>query len=158
MPEGISQQITQQPKMSQRNHDRRATSDRRSRSPGRRWSDAWQDSETGELTGAALEAGPFRVDDRNKVVFVEDQPQRLSPKEYALLKLLVLNQDRVVSNQEIIEHLWPRSDRATTSDVKQYVHLLRKKVENNPRKPRWIQNIKGFGYQLTVNNALINRA
>lgn len=54
------------------------------------------------------------------------------------------------STDEILARIWPGSRRANATDVKQYVHLLRNKVEPNPRLPERIQNVKGFGYTLVV--------
>jgi DNA-binding response OmpR family regulator len=126
--------------------ERRSGFDRRKMPLGRRRTDK-QRVLFGEAV-VSLRAGPFKIDDRDKIVTVEGEKRRLSPKEYTLLKLLVAVPGRVVSNEEIISSLWPRNSRATTSDVQQYVHLLRTKVEKNPKRPRWIKTVKGFGYRL----------
>ncbi len=97
-----------------------------------------------------LHAGPFQIDDRSKGVIMHGEAVNLSPKEYALLRLLTTDPGRVFSNQEIIEHLWSDKDRADTTDVKQYIHLLRNKIEKKPAQPRWLQTVKRFGYKLAV--------
>ncbi len=97
--------------------------------------------------------GPFQIDDRCKSVFAEGKECQLSPKEYALLRLLAVDPGRVVSADEIIRELWPHTSHVVHSDVKRYVHRLRHKVEKNPKKPRWIENIRGFGYRLAVSPA-----
>ena len=95
-------------------------------------------------------AGPIKIDDRSKLVFIEGKEHYLSPKEYALLKLFAEDAGRVISNEEIITQLWPENNRAVDSDVKQYIFLLRKRIEKNPHHPRWIVNVKGFGYRLAI--------
>jgi len=45
---------------------------------------------------------------------------------------------------EIIKHLWPENNRATKSDLYQYMHLLRKKIEKDPNNPQWIMTVKGL--------------
>lgn len=97
-----------------------------------------------------LSAGPCRIDDRAKTVTLNGAPVSLSPKEYDLLKLLVLDPGRVFSNQEIIARIWPSSHRANANDVKQYIHLLRNKIEEDPSKPSRIETVKGFGYRLVI--------
>jgi len=72
----------------------------------------------------------------------------LSPKEYTLLKLLASEPGRVFSSDEIIARLWPDSERAAASDVKQYIHLLRSKLDKTAQVSDPIENIKGFGYRL----------
>jgi DNA-binding response OmpR family regulator len=74
---------------------------------------------------------------------------RLTPKEYELLKLLAREPGRVFTNEEIINCLWD-GGRATSTDVKQYIYHLRNKIERDPQDPQLIQNIKGFGYKLSI--------
>lgn len=97
-----------------------------------------------------LRVGPCCIDDRTKLVTFYDREVGLSPKEYELLKLLSEDPGRVFSNGEIIARLWPESTRADHNDVKQYIHLLRNKIETDPSRPCWIRTVKGFGYKLEV--------
>lgn len=90
------------------------------------------------------------IDDRRKCVVIADKEHHLSPKEYALLKLLAINSGQIVSNEDIIDHLWPYNNNADNTDVTQCVRRLRKKIEYAPKKIRWIHNVKGFGYQLAT--------
>lgn len=88
------------------------------------------------------------IDDRRKIVLVNGAPVRLSAKEFDLLKLLASDRGRVFSSTEIIERVWRDSGRATRSDVRQAIYLLRRRIENDPHDPRWILTVKGFGYAL----------
>jgi DNA-binding response OmpR family regulator len=99
-------------------------------------------------SGGRIEVGRIRIDDRSKTVTVGDVRLALSPKEYSLLKLLASEPGRVFSSDEIIAQLWPDSHRAAASDVKQYVHLLRGKLDKTHQLRDPIENIKGFGYRL----------
>ncbi len=101
-------------------------------------------------SGDRLRTGPCQIDDRTKVVTLKGKVVSLSPKEYDLFKLLAADPGRVFSNQEIIARLWPEPSRANANDVKQYIHLLRNKIEENPTHPHWITTVKGFGYKLVV--------
>jgi len=92
----------------------------------------------------------FQIDFRNKCLFINAHKVELTPKEFDLLEFLATDSDRVFMTDEIIEHLWPDSDRATKSDLYQYMHLLRKKIEIDPNNPQWILTIKGFGYKLNI--------
>lgn len=94
-----------------------------------------------------VNAGPLEIDDRAKSVRLSGQEIKLSPREYRLLCLLAGAPGRVFSHQEIIEEVWPSDSRADTSDVKQYIHLLRAKIEQDPPKPSLILTAKGFGYK-----------
>ncbi len=103
-----------------------------------------------EEEASLLRAGPFRIDDRGKGVTMNGETVNLSPKEYALLGLLATDPGRVFSSKEIIDRLWPDKTRADATDVKQYIHLLRNKIEEDPTQPRWLQTVKGFGYKLEI--------
>jgi len=95
-------------------------------------------------------AGPFQIDQRAKRVLLNGKSVDLTRKEFELFELLATDVDRVFMADEIIEHLWPSNNRATKSDLYQYMHLLRKKTEDDPNNPQWILTIKGFGYRLNV--------
>ena len=96
-----------------------------------------------------LIVGPFSLDRRQKAVLMNGINQRLTRKEYDLFTLFLARAGEVISPRELAVALWPLGDRAD-ADVKQYIYLLRKKIEANPRKPQWIRSARGFGYQLVV--------
>lgn len=96
------------------------------------------------------QVGPFTVDNRIKSVSLYDINLELTSKEFKLFQLLASNTERVFVPEEIIKHLWPENNRAAKSDLYQYMHLLRKKIEQDLYNPQWIVTIKGFGYRLNV--------
>lgn len=90
----------------------------------------------------------FRVDSWSRQIFLHEQPCQLSPKEYEFFCMLASYPGRVFADEEIIRRLWPLNRRATGSDVEQLIHRLRKKLKEDPSRPRWILTVKGFGYKL----------
>lgn len=98
----------------------------------------------------ALKIGPLEIDDRRKEVRLRGERIELSPKEYELLKLLASEPGRVFSDREILESVWPEGSLASSTDVKRYIHLLRRKVEEAPKQPKLILTVKGFGYKLAA--------
>ncbi len=105
------------------------------------------DDPHGALHGE-LRVGPLAIDGAAKEVRLNGHPVRLSPKEFELLRLLASQPGRVFSSREILERLWPEGRFATPKDVKQYVYLLRRKLERDPKHPELIVTVKGFGYKL----------
>lgn len=97
--------------------------------------------------GNLVRAGPLVIDARRKEVRLGTQRVNLSPKEYELICLLASEPDRVFSNQELLERVWARSYGATSKDVKQYIYLLRKKLERDREQPPLIVTVRGFGYK-----------
>lgn len=102
-------------------------------------------SETSDKTASRL-----HIDDSAKVVMLDRKRIRLSRKEYALLSLLASDPGRVFSSQEIVDHLWAGKGAAGSNDAHQYIFLLRKRVEANPRRPEIIKTVPGFGYRLDL--------
>jgi len=95
-----------------------------------------------------IEAGPLSIDLTSKSVSVKGDPIELSPKEFDLVTLLAGSPGKVFSNDEILENVWADGFSATSKDVKQYIYLLRRKLESDPEKPTLIVTVRGFGYKL----------
>jgi DNA-binding response OmpR family regulator len=93
---------------------------------------------------------PFLIDQRSKCVLLNGKSLNLTRKEFELFELLAQDVDRVFMSDEIINRVWPENNRVTKSDLYQYMHLLRKKIEIDPNNPHWILTVKGFGYKLNV--------
>lgn len=93
---------------------------------------------------------PFQIDHRAKCVLFNGEALHLTRKEFELFELLANDPDRVFLTDEIISYLWPQNNRATKSDLYQYMHLLRKKIESDANSPQWLLTVKGFGYKLNM--------
>lgn len=71
----------------------------------------------------------------------------LTPKEFALLEYLLINQRRRVTRAMIIEHVWNLSFDSATNVVDVYINYLRAKIDEG-FEPKLIRTIRGVGYQL----------
>lgn len=94
--------------------------------------------------------GPFTVNISSQSVYLKEKNLQLTRKEFKLFSLLAADTDHIFTAQEIINHLWPENNRANKSDLYQYMHLLRKKVEIDPYNPHWVVTLKGIGYRLNT--------
>ncbi|SDW27914.1 winged helix-turn-helix domain-containing protein [Nitrosomonas communis] len=138
--------------------ERRSNYDRRALQGGRRWYDRFNHLEDDESEKEmdnvenekieCIQIGPFTVNYQEKRVYRNENNLKLTPKEYKLFLLLIQNKDQVVSANDILSHIWTSQERASKEDVKQYIYMLRKKIEKNPSNPSLIVNHKGFGYFL----------
>lgn len=127
--------------------ERRCLVDRRIVGMGRRWYDRLSQINNAEIEEkGSTNFGPFTICSDKKLVTRNGKVVKLTPTEFKLLMLLFRNRDQVVSMETIISHIWNSSHRASEEDVKQYVYMLRKKIEKTPSKPSFILNHKGFGY------------
>ncbi|HWG38302.1 MAG TPA: response regulator transcription factor [Terriglobales bacterium] len=71
----------------------------------------------------------------------------LTPKEFALLEYLMLNQSRRVTRAMIIEHVWNLSFDSATNVVDVYINYLRAKIDEG-HQPKLIRTVRGVGYQM----------
>jgi DNA-binding response OmpR family regulator len=71
---------------------------------------------------------------------------RLQPLEYALLERLYLNAGIWISRSDLLEQVFDREDDDTKA-VEKYVHLLRQKLERDPKEPVYIQSMRNVGYR-----------
>ena len=72
----------------------------------------------------------------------------LQPKEFALLEYLVRNQGHVVSKTMIMERVWDYHFDPGTNVVQVQMTRLRRKIEEDPKYPRYLQTVRGTGYVL----------
>ncbi|MFD0048102.1 response regulator transcription factor [Actinomycetes bacterium NPDC127524] len=80
-------------------------------------------------------------------VLVEGSEIKLTPREFAILELLARNPDVVFSSEKIYEQVWNEPFYESENTVMVHIRNLREKLENNPRKPRYIKTVWGVGYK-----------
>jgi two-component system OmpR family response regulator len=100
---------------------------------------------------AVLECADLRLDDDAHRVTRGGEDISLSPTEYNLLRYLLLNQGRVVSKLQILDHVWHYDFGGEYGIVETYVGYLRRKLDtaaDGSSRPGLIQTIRGVGYVL----------
>ncbi len=95
-----------------------------------------------------IQCGDLSIDDASKSVRLGEAEIPMSPREYELLKLLTRHPGKIFSNDEIVKLVWNDDQYAIPQDVKKYIYLLRKKLEENPKRPKRLLTVRGFGYKL----------
>ncbi|HHS96942.1 MAG TPA: response regulator transcription factor [Chloroflexi bacterium] len=70
----------------------------------------------------------------------------LTPKEFEVLRLLIQHAGRVLSPDAILTRVWGPERIGEPDLVKQYIYRLRRKIEPDPRSPRYIRTVRGSGY------------
>ena len=94
------------------------------------------------------QVGGLVIHDDTKEVFVDDEPVKLTPIEYNILLLLVKNQGRVFSIDQIYEKIWNEQDIGADNTVAVHIRHIREKIEINPREPRYLKVVWGVGYKV----------
>src|SRR5688500_8273334 len=91
--------------------------------------------------------GELEIDILHRRVRVDGRDEHLTPLELSLLYLLAANAGRVVTRDEILDHLWGVDFVAESNVVDRHVRSLRVKLQNDWRRPRYIATVPGKGYR-----------
>lgn len=75
----------------------------------------------------------------------------LTPTEFRLLQTLAENAGRVMTHEQLLEHVWGYEAGEDTGYVKRYIWYLRHKLEDDPTHPEYILTERGFGYSFSAN-------
>ncbi len=93
-------------------------------------------------------AGGLMMNDDLKEVTVDDNPVKLTPIEYNILLLLVKNQGKVFSINQIYESIWNEEAIGADNTVAVHIRHIREKIEINPKEPRYLKVVWGVGYKI----------
>jgi two-component system KDP operon response regulator KdpE len=97
-----------------------------------------------------FQAGDLTVDYDRRRVLVRDTEIRLTPKEFELLSLLARNHDRVLTHRAILKAVWGANAVEQPEHLWTLVAQLRKKIERDPAKPRYLVSEPWVGYRLAT--------
>ena len=97
---------------------------------------------------AVYAVGGLSIDDEQKEVTVDGEPVRLTPIEYNILLLLVKNQGKVFSIDQIYESIWNEDAIGVDNTVAVHIRHIREKIEINPKEPRYLKVGWGVGYKI----------
>jgi DNA-binding response OmpR family regulator len=102
----------------------------------------------GSTTTASLCWGGLKLNPENHEATYDDDSLALTPKEYALLELLVSNGRRVLSRSGIIERVWSFDDAPVEETVTSHIRGLRHKLKALGAPDDFIETVHGLGYRL----------
>jgi two-component system KDP operon response regulator KdpE len=103
---------------------------------------------TGPSAEPVLEVGDLQIDRDKRSVTFAGNPISLTPTEYDLLRLLVENEGKLLTHPAILRAIWGPAYREESNYLHVYVSHLRRKIEPDPARPRYILNQPGVGYRL----------
>ena len=94
------------------------------------------------------QVGGLKMNDDTKEVEVDGEAVKLTPIEYNILLLLVKNQGKVFSINQIYENIWNEDAIGADNTVAVHIRHIREKIEINPRDPRYLKVVWGVGYKV----------
>ena len=95
----------------------------------------------------AYDRGGLKIDFATYEVFARGKPVKLTLKEFELLKYLVQNPNRVLSRDQLLDRVWGDDTFVTPRTVDVHIRRLRKAVEKDDSRPKWILTLRGVGYK-----------
>lgn len=102
----------------------------------------------GPATAELLAHGPIRMDVARHQAEIDGKRLALTPKEFALLKVLVEAGGRILTHSALLEAVWGKAHREDVEYLRVTIRALRLKIEEDPSQPRLIRNEPGIGYRL----------
>ncbi len=108
---------------------------------------------SGGSPSAVLEIGPLSIDQARREVKVGGKDIRLTPIEYRLLVFLAANAGKVLTHRQILKEVWGPPYEGETHNLRVFMAALRRKIENDPARPRLLLTESGVGYRMKDNGA-----
>jgi DNA-binding response OmpR family regulator len=104
---------------------------------------------SGSVTERVLELGGLRIDPGRRVVTRDGEPVALTTLEFDLLYFLAARPGRVFTRESLMEHVWGSDRVVDDRSIDSLVSRVRRKLEQDPSKPRFLQTIWGAGYRFS---------
>ncbi|MGG0188164.1 response regulator transcription factor [Bacillus rhizoplanae] len=95
-----------------------------------------------------IEIGDMKMNVATHEVIVAEEEVKLTPREFSILELLARNRGMVFSADQIYERIWNEQPFQSDNTVMVHIRKIREKIEENPRKPRYIKTVWGVGYKI----------
>ena len=102
----------------------------------------------GAESQSTYQVGGLVIDDETKQVTVDGEEVKMTPIEYNILLLLVKNQGKVFSINQIYESIWNEDAIGADNTVAVHIRHIREKIEINPKEPRYLKVVWGVGYKI----------
>lgn len=95
-----------------------------------------------------IEVGDIRINTATHEVMMGNREVKLTPREFSILALLARNKGIVMSPEHIYETIWQEESFQSENTIMVHIRKIREKIEENPRKPRYIKTVWGVGYKV----------
>jgi two-component system KDP operon response regulator KdpE len=103
---------------------------------------------SGSKARQILSVGQLQIDLDKRLVYVDGKETHVTPMEYKLLALFFKNMGKVLTTKQILKEVWGVGYGSDTQALRALMAGLRRKIEKNPAKPRYILTEIGVGYRL----------
>jgi two-component system KDP operon response regulator KdpE len=94
-----------------------------------------------------IETRDFTIDLAAKRVTRDGEEVRFTPTEWLLIEVLVRNRGKLVPQHQLLEEIWGPEDHDQSGNLREYIARLRRKLEPEPSRPRYLATEAGLGYR-----------
>lgn len=95
-----------------------------------------------------IEVDDLSIDVKTHIVKVGEKEVNLTRREFEILELLAKNKGMVFSNESIYRNVWNEEFYQSDNTIMVHIRKIREKIEENPRKPKYIKTVWGVGYKV----------
>jgi len=96
--------------------------------------------------------GKIKLDFKKLKAFRDNQEIKLSSKEFAIMEYFIRHEGEAVHRHDLLNEVWGYESLPTTRTIDNFILDLRKKLEENPSKPRFIESVRDIGYRFNSLN------
>lgn len=111
---------------------------------------ALRHAESTPESGSVMEMADLRIDFMRRVVELRGSEIQLTPTEYELLKVLVQNAGKVLTHHHLLQKVWGTGYQEDAHLLRVNISNLRRKIEDDPANPRYIQTESAVGYRFLI--------
>ena len=94
--------------------------------------------------------GPFTIDHKKYRVSADSKNLKLTPKEFELMQYLVSHENQVLSRDQLLQGVWGFDYSGQSRMVDIQIAHLREKIEPDPKRPKYLRTVRGFGYEFST--------
>ncbi len=107
-------------------------------------------SSAGAQEGAVVSFGRVEIDLDKRLVKVGGEEVHFTPNEYKLLQVLIKHPGKVLTQHQLLNEVWGPNHLDQAQYLRVYIAQLRRKLESDPARPKYLQTEPGVGYRLVV--------
>ncbi len=102
-----------------------------------------------------IDVGTIRLDPASRIVTKAGEPVEMAAREFDLLHMLMANAGQVLRREQIMDEVWDPHWFGPTKTLDVHISWLRKKLEDDPSRPRYITTIRGVGFRFASREELV---
>ncbi|RDY24559.1 DNA-binding response regulator [Romboutsia maritimum] len=97
-----------------------------------------------------IKVGPFEADEERMEVKKSGEVLELKPKELKMFIYMMKRKNQIISKEKFCDEVWGEDFIGFDNTIMVHIRRLREKIEDNPSSPKYIVNVKGLGYKLSI--------